>query len=104
MEKPPFSASGLYPMKLNFYGSGRVAFQGRGFAGGQESAELRLPADAAELRAAANQARRGHSLAGAEMLLEMRAQLSTAVPWAPMVGGPSSSASPSQLATDWWKH
>lgn len=52
----------------------------------QDSAELRLPVDAAELRAAASQARRGHSLAGAEMLLEMRAQLSTAVPWAPMVG------------------
>ena len=51
----------------------------------QESAELRLPIDDAELQAAAAQARGGGSLAGAQMLLEMHAQLSTALPWAPMV-------------------
>lgn len=41
--------------------------------------------DSAELQAAASQARGGNSLCGAEVLLEMRAQLSTAMPWAPMV-------------------
>jgi hypothetical protein len=51
----------------------------------QEWAELRLPVDVAELQAAASQARGGHGLARAELLLEMRAQLSTAMPWAPMV-------------------
>lgn len=51
----------------------------------QESAELRLPIDMQELNAAAQQARDGGSLAKAEVMLEMRAQLSTSTPWAPMV-------------------
>jgi len=51
----------------------------------QEWAELRLPIDSAELQAAGSQARGGLGLTGAEVLLEMRAQLSTAMPWAPMV-------------------
>ena len=51
----------------------------------QESAELRLPIDMQELNAAAQQARDGGSLAKAEVMLEMRAQLSTSKPWAPMV-------------------
>lgn len=51
----------------------------------QESAELRLPIDTQELNSAAQQARGGGSLAKAEVMLEMRAQLSTSMPWAPMV-------------------
>lgn len=51
----------------------------------QEWAELRLPIDSAELQAAAGQARGGMGLGAAEVFLEMRAQLSTAMPWAPMV-------------------
>ena len=38
-----------------------------------------------ELSGAAQQARGGGSLAKAEVMLEMRAQLSTSMPWAPMV-------------------
>lgn len=51
----------------------------------QEWAELRLPIDSAELQAASNAVRGGTGLGKAELLLEMRAQLSTAMPWAPMV-------------------
>ena len=51
----------------------------------QESAELRLPIDRQELNGAAQQERGGGSLAKAEVMLEMRAQLSTSMPWAPMV-------------------
>lgn len=51
----------------------------------QESEELRLPIDMQELSGAAQQARGGGSLAKAEVMLEMRAQLSTSTPWAPMV-------------------
>ncbi len=51
----------------------------------QESEELRLPIDMQELSGAAQQARGGGSLAKAEVMLEMRAQLSTSMPWAPMV-------------------
>ena len=51
----------------------------------QESAELRLPIDMQELNGAAQQERGGGSLAKAEVMLEMRAQLSTSMPWAPMV-------------------
>ncbi|CAL5226900.1 g9773 [Coccomyxa viridis] len=50
----------------------------------QESEELRLPIDMQELSGAAQQARGGGSLAKAEVMLEMRAQLSTSMPWAPM--------------------
>ena len=53
--------------------------------GEQESAELRLPIDRQELNGAAQQERGGGSLAKAEVTLEMRAQLSTSMPWAPMV-------------------
>ena len=51
----------------------------------QESAELRLPIDMQELNSAAQQAQDGGSPAKAEVMLEMRAQLSTSMPWAAMV-------------------
>ena len=65
----------------------------------QESAELRLPIDMQELSGAAQQARGGGSLAKAEVMLEMRAQLSTSMPWAAMVG-PSAAMAPVHALQD----
>ncbi|CAL8464023.1 g3558 [Coccomyxa elongata] len=64
-----------------------------------EWAELRLPIDSAELQAASNAVRGGMGLGNAELLLEMRAQLSTAMPWAPM--GHVVAEQQLQVPTEW---